>query len=86
MESYEAEDAQTLEIPDAKERAAIAADPLASLERTTLQAQAAAAGRQQLVGLAQDSEAKHKDDYALNRVLREGMRARRKEAAALDTK
>jgi hypothetical protein len=86
VESYDAEDAQTLEIPDAKERAAIAADPLASLERSTLQKQAAVVGRQQLVGLAQDSEAKHRDDYGLNRALREGMRARKKEAAALDTK
>lgn len=37
VESYDADDAQTIEIPDANERAAAAADPLASLERKTIQ-------------------------------------------------
>jgi coiled-coil domain-containing protein 130 len=36
IESYDADDAQTIEIPDANERAAISSDPLASLERKTI--------------------------------------------------
>jgi coiled-coil domain-containing protein 130 len=36
IETYDAGDAQTIEIPDANERAAVSADPLASLERKTI--------------------------------------------------
>lgn len=37
IEQYDAEDAQTIELPDANEQAAQAADPLASLEKKTIQ-------------------------------------------------
>lgn len=37
IEQYDAEDAQTIELPDANERAVLSADPLASLERKTIQ-------------------------------------------------
>ena len=86
MEQYDAEDAQTIELPDANERAAIAADPLASLERKTIQAQAAAEGKQQLVQLAVEANAKHKDEFALNKQLRAKLRASKKVDAQLDKK
>jgi hypothetical protein len=86
VENYDSEAAQTIELPDASERAAIAADPLASLERKTVQAQAAAEGKQQLVRLAVDSNAKHKDEFALNKQLRAKLRASKKVDAHLDKK
>jgi hypothetical protein len=48
IESYDADDAQTIEIPDANERAAVSADPLASLERKTIQVR----GQSRLMGTA----------------------------------
>jgi len=76
---------QTIELPDPNERAAIASDPLASLERKTLQAQAAASGRAQLVSIAADREAKGRDPYSLNKTLRAAMRQSKKADAQLDT-
>lgn len=75
---------QTIELPDANERAAVASDPLASLERTTLQARQAASWRAQLVAIAADREAKGKDPYSLNKTLRTAMRQARRRDAALD--
>lgn len=84
IEAFTAEDAETIELPDDNERAALSADPLARLERSTLQAQAAASGRAQLLSLAEESELKHKDDYKLNKALRAKLRAAKKEDAKLD--
>jgi coiled-coil domain-containing protein 130 len=76
---------QTIELPDANERAAVAADPLASLERQTLAARKAAAGRTQLVALAAEREAKGRDPYSLNKTLRAAMRQAKKADVQLDT-
>lgn len=86
IEQYDADDAQTLELPDANERAAIAADPLASLERKTIHAQQAAEGRQQLQVLAVQSNDRNQDPYNLNKQLRAAMRARKKVDAQLDSR
>lgn len=75
---------QTKELPDANERAAVAADPLASLERQTLQARKAASGRAQLVALAAEREEKGRDPYSLNKTLRAAMRQAKKKDAQLD--
>lgn len=83
VETYEAEDAGTVQLPDEAERHAIASDPLASLERSTLQQRAAATGRAELVALATDREAK-RDGYALNKQLRAALRASKKEDKRLD--
>ncbi|KAF8073093.1 NPF8.3 [Scenedesmus sp. PABB004] len=82
VEAYDAADAQTVELPDAGERAAAAADPLASLEARTVSAARAAAGRASLVSLARESEARGADPYALNKQLRAAMRASKKASAA----
>lgn len=76
---------QTIELPDANERAAIASDPLASLERSTLAAERAASGRNQLVALAAEREAKGRDPYSINKQLRAAMRQHKKAHAALDS-
>jgi hypothetical protein len=59
IESYDADDAQTIEIPDANERAAVSADPLASLERKTIQVgelvRQSLVGKLQLVAAACDA-------------------------------
>jgi coiled-coil domain-containing protein 130 len=75
---------QTVELPDANERAAVAADPLATLERTTLAAEHAAAGRASLTALAADREVKGRDGYSLNKQLRAAMRSSKKADAKLD--
>lgn len=75
---------QTIELPDANERAAVAADPLASLERQTLNARKAASGRAQLVALTAEREAKGRDPYSLNKTLRAAMRQHKKRDAQLD--
>lgn len=77
-------DLQTIELPDANERAAVAADPLASLEHQTLQARKAASGRAQLVALTAEREAKGRDPYSLNKTLRAAMRQAKKKDAQLD--
>eukprot|EP00882_Tetradesmus_deserticola_P008306 GHRQ01008756.1.p1 GENE.GHRQ01008756.1~~GHRQ01008756.1.p1 ORF type:complete len:304 (+),score=118.81 GHRQ01008756.1:74-913(+) len=86
VETYDADDAQTVELPDANERAAVSADPLASLERKTIQAQQAAEGRAQLTVLAQQSEQRHRDGYSLNKQLREALRQSKKADAKVDAK
>lgn len=86
VEQYDADDAQTIELPDANERAAIAADPLASLERKTVQAEQAAQGRQQLQVLAVQSNERNLDSYNLNKQLRAAMRASKKADAQLDSR
>jgi len=85
VEDYEPEDAGLPALPDEAERQALAADPLATLERSTLQAQAAAGARAQLAALAADREGK-RDGYALNKRLRASLRASKKEDARLDAR
>jgi coiled-coil domain-containing protein 130 len=75
---------QTIELPDANEQAAVASDPLASLERQTLQARKAASGRAQLVQLSAEREAKGRDPYSLNKTLRAAMRQTKKADAQLE--
>ncbi len=84
VESYKAEDAQTVEIPDAAERAAVSADPLARLEHSTASAARAAGGRATLVALARDAAARGTDPYSLNKQLRAALRASKKSDAQLD--
>eukprot|EP00878_Enallax_costatus_P017339 GHUV01018211.1.p1 GENE.GHUV01018211.1~~GHUV01018211.1.p1 ORF type:complete len:329 (+),score=119.30 GHUV01018211.1:768-1754(+) len=86
IEQYDAEDAQTIELPDANEQAAEAMDPLASLEKKTVQAQRAAEGRRQLSVLAEESQQRNQDSYALNKQLRAAMRQSKKETAKLNAK
>lgn len=85
VEAYDAADAETLALPSAEERHAVASDPLASLERATLQQRAAAGARARLEALAADRDNK-RDGYALNKQLRAALRASKKEDAALDAR
>lgn len=83
VEDYDPADAGTVQFPDEAERHAVASDPLASLERSTLQARAAVSARAELAALAAEREAK-RDGYALNKRLRAALRDSKKEDAALD--
>ncbi|KAI8464331.1 MAG: hypothetical protein J3K34DRAFT_474422 [Monoraphidium minutum] len=85
VEDYDSADAGLPTLPDEAERAAVAADPLAGLERATLHARAAAEGRAQLAALAAEREGK-RDGYCLNKALRAALRASKKEDAALDAR
>ncbi len=85
VESYDPSDAGLISLPDEAEREAVRSDPLASLERTTVQARAAATGRAQLVALAAEREDK-RDGYALNKQLRAALRASKKADARLDSR
>eukprot|EP00879_Flechtneria_rotunda_P004471 GHRR01004725.1.p1 GENE.GHRR01004725.1~~GHRR01004725.1.p1 ORF type:complete len:306 (+),score=96.21 GHRR01004725.1:283-1200(+) len=86
IETYDAGDAQTIEIPDANERVEIAADPLASLERKTIQAQQAAEGRQQLAVLAAESQERNLNGYSLNKQLRAVLRQSKTADAKVDAR
>jgi hypothetical protein len=52
----------------------------------TVQAQKAAEGRAQLTTLAQQSEARNRDGYSLNKQLRAALRQSKKADAKVDAK
>lgn len=84
-EGYDPADAGLPQLQDEAERAAIASDPLAALERSTAHAREAAGGRAALAALAADREAK-RDGYSLNKRLRAALRASKQEDARLDAR
>lgn len=74
-ESYTAADAEVIELPDKEEGAATAtADPLARLEKGVEDKQRGREGAERVAGLREDSEAKYKDDYTINKALRRQLR------------
>ena len=78
-QTFQAQEAGTIDLPDATERAAIAADPMRSLERAGGRHIATATAEEQTAALEAFSAARHAPgaDVALNRELKRGMRARR---------
>ncbi|PRW57360.1 Coiled-coil domain-containing 130 [Chlorella sorokiniana] len=85
VESFDAEKAGTVEL-DPSKRDQLDADPLARLEHSGEDKRKALATYTQIAALQEDSTAKHKDDYALNKALRRQMRGARKEEQASDAR
>ena len=85
-ESYKAEDAGTVELASAEERHAKLADPLSRLEHETADAARGVAEAAAVSALRAESEARHRDDYALNKALRAQMRGARREEQAADAR
>ena len=74
-ESYTAADAEVIELPDKEEGAAMtAADPLARLEKGIEDKLRGREGAERVAELREDSEAKYKDDYTINKALRRQLR------------
>jgi hypothetical protein len=72
-ESYTAQDAETLELPD-QEMAQASNDAFFKLERGVEDRRRGREGAERLAELREDSEAKYKDDYSINKALRRQLR------------
>lgn len=72
-ETYTAQDAETLELPD-PEAAQAADDPFSKLERRVEDKRRGRQGADRLSELLDDSEAKYRDDYTINKALRRQLR------------
>ena len=73
MEEFTPEDAQTINLPDAEERARLN-DPLARLEHDERAKAIAREDAFRMSDLRSDSDARWKDDYAGNKALRRRLR------------
>ncbi|BDA46914.1 Coiled-coil domain-containing protein 130 homolog [Coccomyxa sp. Obi] len=82
-ETYTAEAAETLELPDSEEAQA-KDDPFSKLERRVEDRKRGIQGADRLAELLEDSEAKMKDDYTINKALRRQLRSARKEERGRD--
>ncbi len=72
-ETYTAQDAETHELPDSEEAQA-KDDPFSKLERRVEDSRRGREGADRLSELLEDSEAKTKDDYSINKALRRQLR------------
>lgn len=77
VEEYAAEDAETLELPNGREKKEVE-DPLEELEVKQLKQAKIREGYRQLNDLREDIEVRHKNDYNLNKNLRASLRAAKK--------
>ncbi|EIE21957.1 DUF572-domain-containing protein [Coccomyxa subellipsoidea C-169] len=82
-ETYTAQDAETHELPDSEEAQA-KDDPFSKLERRVEDSRRGREGADRLSELLEDSEAKTKDDYSINKALRRQLRGARKEEKRRD--
>ncbi|KAK9828722.1 hypothetical protein WJX72_001716 [[Myrmecia] bisecta] len=82
-EEFTAEDAETLELPE-KAEAAKLDDPFFRLEHGTEDNRKARIAVDRLVELHDDSEAKYRNDYEMNKALRRQVRAARKDEQQRD--
>mmetsp|Transcript_807 Transcript_807/g.2490 ORF Transcript_807/g.2490 Transcript_807/m.2490 type:complete len:335 (+) Transcript_807:475-1479(+) len=81
VETWTAADAETMELPDSKEKPDMS-DPFARMEHGEEDRRQGRRLRHRLVELRADADIKFGDDYAANKALRNAMRSRRKEAHA----
>lgn len=86
VESFDAKKAGTVELESAEERDKRAADPFAQLEHGGEDKRRALATFTQIAALQEESGAKHRDDYAMNKQLRRQMRGARKEEQSRDAR
>jgi len=80
VEEYEAEDAETMEFAPEEEKGKLA-DPFYRLEHQEVDLQKKKAAEPLLVRLQRVSDARHADDYSLNKALRAQIRGHRKRVA-----
>eukprot|EP00019_Armaparvus_languidus_P001335 CAMPEP_0168596500 /NCGR_PEP_ID=MMETSP0420-20121227/10053_1 /TAXON_ID=498008 /ORGANISM="Pessonella sp." /LENGTH=278 /DNA_ID=CAMNT_0008633067 /DNA_START=82 /DNA_END=918 /DNA_ORIENTATION=+ len=80
IETYDASDAEVIDVPTEEERMAIANDPFRSLERVVEDKQKAAKAAPRLQQLAVDRTVWN-DDYSINRKLRRRLRGTKKDDA-----
>ena len=74
-ELYTAADAETMELPDKEDGAAQAKeDPFARLEKGVEDRRRGREGAERIAELREDSNAKYRDDYTINRALRRQLR------------
>ena len=74
-ESYTAADAETMELPDGDEAAVQAkSDPFARLEKGVEDKRRGREGAERIAELREDSAAKYRDDYTMNKALRRQLR------------
>lgn len=74
MEEFSSEDAQTIHLPDAEERAQLMSDPLSRLEHDEAAKAIAREDAVRMSDLRTDSDARWKDDYVGNKALRRRLR------------
>ncbi|KAJ4839852.1 hypothetical protein Tsubulata_030152 [Turnera subulata] len=79
-EEFDVEDAETLELPADEERGKLA-DPFYRLEHQEQDLQKKKEAEPVLVRLQRVSDARHSDDYALNKALRAQLRSQKKRVA-----
>lgn len=84
VEEYEAEDAETMELTAEQEKGKLA-DPFYRLEHQEVDLQKKKAAEPLLVRLQRVSDARHADDYSLNKALRAQLRRHRKRVAEEET-
>lgn len=87
-ESFRPGDAQVLDLPDDKEKARLATDPLYRMEREKERLGSLTEAKAQIAQLVELSKARGADgaDTKWNRKLKQDMRVRRREEQALDRK
>lgn len=83
-EDYDVEDAETLELPASEERGKLA-DPFYRLEHQEVDLQKKKEVEPVLVRLQRVSDARHSDDYSLNKALRAQLRTQKKRVAEEET-
>lgn len=79
-EVYDVEDAETMALPADEEKSKLA-DPFYRLEHQEVDMQKKKEAEPVLVRLQRISDARHSDDYSLNKALRSQLRSRRKRVA-----
>ncbi|KAF3511442.1 hypothetical protein F2Q69_00007987 [Brassica cretica] len=80
VEEYDVEDAETMELTAEEEKGKLA-DPFYRLEHQEVDLQKKKAAEPLLVRLQRVSDARHADDYSLNKALRAQIRGQRKRVA-----
>ncbi|CDY16139.1 BnaA09g28730D [Brassica napus] len=80
VEEYDVEDAETMELTAEEEKGKLA-DPFYRLEHQEVDLQKKKAAEPLLVRLQRVSDARHADDYSLNKALRAQIRGHRKRVA-----
>ncbi|XP_019180047.1 PREDICTED: coiled-coil domain-containing protein 130-like [Ipomoea nil] len=83
-EEYEAEDAETMVLPVEEDRSKLA-DPFYRLEHQEEDIKKKKEAEPRLVRLQKVSDARHSDDYALNKALRARLRGQKKRVAEEET-
>ena len=85
-EEYNPRDQQVIELPDAREKARLAKDPVYRMQREQERSYSVKEASEHVASLLETQKAKGADgaDHYWNRQLKREMRSRRREAKALD--